>query len=237
MKEIERNDVDVSKLFQWHNEFNLSIPTATQPIKIYMRLVGDAELNRARVYAVRKSAELRRKFKDEDSDEYFAFIEDIDLIDKEQLVAFVVLQETQHLYIEASKEVTVKKPKELSSDASLEEQEIFQAEVDAYPVKVHQAVTEYIRKKIEKYEKEVRAKSKEELYEIYKKMLIDSVCENQMYASFKDMCVYFSVYSDKEMTKRLFDTFEEFDNLPTVVKQNLHTYYDTLELGYDELKK
>jgi len=237
MKDLEKNDVDIKKLFTWSKEVLIYSDTQEEPIKIYMRLVGDAEVNRARVFALRKSAELRKKLKDENSDEYFAYMVDSENFDDDQLISYLVLENSRDLYQRIAKEIDVPKPKEPKSDATVEEQEIYQLAIDEYPKKVHEAVVAKIKKELENIEENLRSKSREELYSIYKKAVINTICEAEMYSMFKAMCAFFGVYRDEEMTERFFENFEVFENLPTKVKNQFLTNYDSLELGMDTLKK
>jgi len=236
-KDLERNDVDISKLFIWSNEVEIKSDTSKEPIKVYMRLVGDAEVNRARVFALRKSAELRKKLKDENSDEYFAMIADIDLLDEEQLVSYLLLENSRDLYSRILKEIEIAKPKEPHSEASLEEQEKYQLAIDEYPRKLHEAVLAKMEKELKNLEENFKTKSKQDLYNLYKKNVSNVACETEMYSSFKGMCIFFGTFSDKELKERFFNSFEELDNLPSKVKVQFTTAYDGLEIGMDNLKK
>lgn len=60
----ERNDVDIFRLFHWGKEVTIFDKYGNELTNVYMRLVGDAELNLARVFAIRRSAELRKSFED-----------------------------------------------------------------------------------------------------------------------------------------------------------------------------
>jgi len=237
IKDLEKNDVDISKLFSWSKEVKIYSNITEEPIKVHMRLVGDAEINRARVFALRKSAELRKKLKDEDSDEYFAYISDIDLLGDERLISYLLLENSRDLYQRVSKSVEVKKPKEPNSEATLEEQEKYQLEIDEYPKKVHETITKKMEKELKNIEENLRLKDKQELYNMYRKEVINSACEMEMYSMFKAMCVYFGTFSDKELKERFFTSFEQFQNLPTEVVNQFITGYDSLEIGMDTLKK
>lgn len=237
IKDLEKNDVDISKLFVWSNAVEIKSDTSTEPIKVFMRLVGDAEINRARVYALRRSAELRKKLKDEDSDEYFAYISDIDMLSEEQLTSYLVLDNSRDLYQRIIKDIEIAKPKEPHSEADIEEQEKYQSAIDEYPRKLHEAVTAKMEKELKNVEENFRSKTKQELYNLYKKSVINTACEAEMYSAFKGMCVYFGTFSDEDLKERFFSSFEELDNLPSRVKTQFVGAYDGLEIGMDNLKK
>src|SRR5574338_1291244 len=92
MESVERQDVDLQKLFGWGRVFEVINPqTEEAEAIVYMKLLGDADLGRARVYALRKSAELRRKLKDTNSDEYLAWVRDINEVSEEDLFNLITI--------------------------------------------------------------------------------------------------------------------------------------------------
>jgi len=231
----EKNDVDISRLFAWGNKFSLK--TNTSPMDIFIRLVGDMDLNRARVYALRQSADLRKKLKDETSDEHSAYIMDKNAITKAQLVnTILVLKIREHGRL-ANDEVKVKPPKELKSEATLEEQEKFQKEVDDYGNKYRKEIEKKItalsateRVRLEPLDFDV-------IFNEYLTIITDEMCENEMYAKFREACAFYGTFKDENYKYRLFSSIEEFNNLPTDTKTELIGFYESIEIGTDELKK
>ena len=72
--EIEKSDVDLSRLFMWQAEVPVLSSTGEEVTKVHMRVIGDKDLSRARVFSLRESAELRKLLKTDGTDEYIAFI-------------------------------------------------------------------------------------------------------------------------------------------------------------------
>lgn len=235
---IEKNDVDISKIFHSGDKFDLVNASGKKVKQVYIRLVGDAELNRARVFALRSSADMRRELKTEGSEMRTAFIpytfEDFETSELIDLVSALSVQEINR---RAFKEVNIPIPAEPDSDASLEKQEEYQKIVDEYPKKRYDAIREFIDKELILLKKNLEGKSKTELGKLYENLMIASMCEQEMMNKFKEMCVYFGTFEDKEYRKRLFSSFEEFDNIQTDMKEQLLSYYSSLELTNDELKK
>jgi hypothetical protein len=236
MNSAERSDVDISKLLTWRKEFDLLDDNSDVITKVYIRLVGDAELNRARVYAIRKSAEMRKKLKDHSSDEYFAYVPDIETVDVEEIIETTILYSIQDFTSEASKKLDIKEPKELHSEATLEEQEKYQKEVDEYPDKREKEIREFIDKQIENKRKELSKKSKEELYKNVIQLIIEYYCRTAMIDSFRLMCTYFGTYSDSNYKIRFFESVDELDNAPSHIKTQVKDFYSSLDLGLDDLK-
>lgn len=236
-QQVERNDVDINKLFGWTGVFEIINNKDEVEGLVYMRLLGDADVNRARVFAVRKSAEFRKKLRDPESDEYITTIKDYDIITKAELINYNVMFSIRDIRNQAMKEVNVKKPKEPKSDASLEEIEKFQAEVDAFPDKVKESLDSYMEKKLEKLRETLSKKDKKTLYEDYKVLIANELCEMVASRAFKDMEIYLGCYTDDTYETKFFKSFEQFDNLDTSVKESFRAAYNRLSFSMDELKK
>jgi hypothetical protein len=234
---IEKNDVDISKLFNWGKIFVLTNDVGDVKSTVYMRLAGDADINRARVYALRKSAELRKKLREESSDEKLAFIQDKELLNKERLVAILSGLSLRTITHQAMKETKLPFPKEPKSDATLEQFEKYQKEVDDYPEKKDKELRKFIEKELTKYKKTLERKSEDELYSSYVTEITNELCEQEMITSFREMCTFYGCYSDENFSERLFTNFEKFTNLNTDIKQQFLNAYQSLEMGTEELKK
>lgn len=232
---VEHNDVDISPLFSWSKEFEVVSDTGTIPV--HMRLLGDADMNRARVAALRKSAELRRKLKDVNSDERMAFIKDMDDLQIEQLVAVIVVFGMKDLSEKAQTKLKIRPPKAPRSDAKTSVQEKYQAELDTYPIRRQQEIKELLTKEVEIMKEELMTKDKELLYEKYVSSMIDEMCEQELLREFKSYCCFLGTYKDSDLKIRLFGDYEDFNNLQSSLKSQFINEYSTLELQGEELKK
>lgn len=235
--EAERNDINISPLFNWGKEFTLSSVNGEEITKVYLRLVGDSDMNRARIYALRKSAEKRKNLRTEDSDDKLAFILDKGELERERLIAICVLFASKDLSREAVKNVSVPLPKEPKSDAKIEVLEKYQKLVDDYPKKRENALREYISKEVDRLTAELQKKTDDELYNLYVAYVTDELCEEEMLNSFKEMCTYFGTYKDPQFKERFFNSFEDFANLDGYLKQQFMSTYASLEITTDDLKK
>lgn len=235
MNDIDKNDVNISTLFNWGSQ--LEIETHKGPLTFWMRIVGDADLNRARVYGLRNSAELRRKLKDESSDEHIALVPDFDVTERDKAIEAILLYKITDLTERAQKDLNLDYPKEPDSDAKQEEHEKYQAKIDAFPEYVEKVVKKAYTKEVNAEKRRLNKNSDEELLEIFEETLINKLCENKMMGSFQDMCVYFSSYRDKDYKKHLFSNIDAFLDLPTQVKEDFYVFYTTLTPPTEELKK
>jgi hypothetical protein len=232
---IERNDVDINPLFAWSKEFEVT--SNGQVFPVYMRLLGDADMNRARVAALRKSAELRKKLKDLDSDERVAFIKDIDDIPPENLIAVVTVFSMRDLSEKAQSKLKIKPPKQPRSDAKTAGHEKYQELVDSYPARRQAELRELLDKEVAIMRDSLTALGKEEVYRRYVAAMIDEMCEQELLKEFRAQCCYYGCYKNPELTDKLFANFEEFNNLQATLKDQFLAEYQTMELQGDDLKK
>ncbi len=235
--DAEKRDIDISRLFAWRGEFNLTDENDLPLGKIYMRLAGDADINRARVFALRESAKLRKLLHTPDSDERLALLVDKELVDKENLVIVVATLRMRQITKEAVEEIKVPLPAEPKSEASLEMQERYQKEVDDYPIKRSNLINSFIKKRVEEEQAFLNSLSFDDLFNFYLKTGIDYLCEEKMYDKYREMCAYLGTYKDEEFKERLFSSFDEFDNSKTIIKTQLLDFYTSLEMDMSNLKK
>lgn len=237
MAEVEKNDVDISKLFIWGKTYEIVNNAGEVIYTIYMRLLGDADLNRTRVHALRKSQELRKKLRDVNSDERLLYVKDQEEMSKDELVYNVAALSMREINQRAAKEVKVPRPKQPKSDAKLEKLEKYQAELDDYPKKFSEALQKFIKDEVEKLRKALQELSEDELYKMYVRSLIEEFCEQEAFRAYKEMELYLGCYKDPDYTERLWKSFEDFENFDTDMKAEIRAAYDTLDIRMDELKK
>jgi len=237
--EIEKNDVDISKLFVWGRVFEVVGEDGKPEALVYMRLLGDADANRARVFAVRQSAELRRKLLDLNSDERIVFVKSIEEVSEEDLRNLIIAYSMREITNNAYKSIKVKKPTPPKSNASLSKMEKYQKEVDDFPTQFKDAVEKHMRKEVDKALKLLEYEDKESLYKRYTNALIDELCEQRAMESYRNMELYLGCYKDDTyaLDKRFFSSYDEFDNMSLEVKSEFRAAYDKLDIKPDELKK
>jgi hypothetical protein len=233
----ERNDVNISRLFNWGKDVNITDNKGNEVQKVYIRLATDAEINIARVYALRKSKELRRKLRDQSSEQRMAFIADYEDLESDRLIDILIMTSMRDITVEAVDKVDLPFPKEPKEGSTLEEQENYQAEVDSWPIRKETAIKEFINKRIESIKSELSTFTRERLYKEYELGIINELCESEMNKAYRDMCVSQCSFVDPGYTSRVFMSVDELDNLPPEIKQQFISGYSQLELNMDELKK
>jgi hypothetical protein len=234
---VEKNDVDISKIFIWGKEFAVLDKDDKVIQKLYIRLLGDADLNRARVYALRKSAELRKNLRTVDSDERIALIFDPESLEDERLVTLIVGLSIRELTQAAVRGLKLAFPKSPKSDAPLEDLETYQQEIDEYASKREAAIKKNLEKEVEKLTKILQKLSREELTKRYENTLINEACEQEVINRFREASAFYGTYRDKNFKKKYFRNIEDFQDLPTDIKNQFIAAQQSIELSGEDLKK
>lgn len=233
----EKNDVDISRLFKWGKVYDILNSEGETEALVFMKLLGDADVNRARVHALRKSAELRKELSDTNSDLRWATIRQIDVLSEEDLINYVLVFSMRDITNRALKEVNIPLPKPPKSNAKLSTLEKYQREIDEYPAKKAEAVNKIIQREVNQLKKYLQTEPKETLYKQYVNTLIDEFCEREALKAYADMECYLGCYRDDEYQERFFSSFEEFDNLEERQKDEFKAAYSKLGIGMEDLKK
>jgi len=233
---IEKGDVDISKLFEFQKEVLIK-GANNKAKKVYMRLPGDAEVNRAKVQAIRLSTELRKNLKNPEWEDREAYIPYVGDLNKETIEDLILSYSVGTISTEVIREVQIPHPKEPKATATLEEQEKYQKAVDEYPELVKQRVTQQITNRLERLKTFLESKTLEELVQIHNDELIKDACNQLLNEKFIELCAYFSVFKDKKFTTPLFESYDEFAKAPKLLKDQILRAYFELDLTSEQLKK
>ena len=234
---IEKNDVDITKLFVWGTEYEILDGKEEVLARVYMRILGDADVNRCRVHALRKSFELRNKLRDPNSTERLIYVREVDELSEEELTNYIVAYSMRELSNNTRKEVKIKRPMPPKADASLEKMEKFQNEIDNYDKKLKQAVAKHMQDGVIALKKSLESSTKAQLYKRYETELIKEFCEQEALNAYREMELYLGCYKDPEYKEKFFESFEQYENLDSTVKAEFRAAYDRLDISMDELKK
>lgn len=128
-------------------------------------------------------------------------------------------------------------PKPLPSDATIEEQEKYQEEVDTFDERRDEVIRVFVEERINLERSKLMEKETEKLILQLRKTVIDKLCEDEMLRRYKEYIIYVSSFKDDKFKERLFNAYEDFENLPPSGKAQLAEFYNALELGNSELKK
>ncbi len=234
---VEKNDVNISKLFEFTKKFILTGSDETEFIT-YVKLVGDEDLNRIRVHSIRESSKLRKNLYNIKWEDREAYVPDISSYSKEKIINVVVSLELQDITDKAIKQVDIdlSRPKDLASESTLLQQEEHQEEIDRWPELFNEAVTNIVTVELKKKKKELNKVTKKRLVGFYQEALIGASCNEILNRRFSEESTFLGTYIDEDFNIRLFETFEEFLNVPSKLKELLIINYRSLELSSQDLK-
>lgn len=237
-RSAEKNDVDITQLFRYKKEVLVLDTLTGDSATFYLRLIGDADLAKARVFGLRKSGKLRRELRTPGDDMRNAFVNEIpEFQDKNTLISAVIILNIGEIQRQAINNIDVPEPTSPKSDAPLENLEKYQTEVDAYTSKYAKELNKEMTKIRKSETKRLEKLEEQELYNIYESLVIDQLCSGEMSQNYYQMCVYLATYKDSKYKELAFSSFDDFDNAAPRLKERLIDEYRLLEVGMFELKK
>lgn len=233
----EKNDIDISRLFVWGKKVELIDSDGDVIIELYMRVISDEDLNRARVFALRKASELRKKLKLPDSDERLAYILEKEDFDAESIIETILVTELPDLASKIFTTINIPFPREPRSDSSQEIIEKYQEELDTYEDRRTIAIRGELDKITKQRREEYLGMGMDKLYKMYESSIINDLCQKEMLNQFKNYTVFCACFTDEEFKNKLFQEVSNISKLPSELRDQLINTYDRLDISTEDLKK
>lgn len=232
----------LSKLLRWNKEFTIKAPDGSDLKKVWIRVIGDYDLQEAYKLARIASAEKRAKLRDVDSDDY-----------KDQIAAFkdaseeecrsLIFAARENAWTSQALSIVVRpdeiKISEIAIDPdapTLEEQERLDAENKKIDEEYQKLIKDYVDQKKIELEAELSKLDIDNLRLVAQTeatvLLPLTVFLNELI----DQKVWRGIYEDKEMTIRGFDSVQDFREMKQELRNQLTQVYLELEEGLDDLK-
>lgn len=231
--------MDISKLFLWttHHIITDQYGKAMkgrdgEPVVVYLRIIGDNDLEASRKYALRKSSMLRRKYR-ADTDQV---LPDLSMVSRDELISLILLNETSTLYKQAERDTTLEYPY-LEDDFSLEAEEKYAEARETYFERLNEKIKEKTTELVEQQKRYYQQFDDDRLLDIAVKKYIDQIIEAEMLHHYNDAILYYTVFKDEECTEKVFASIEDAGNASSVLKEQLVTAYSKLTLNDVNLKK
>lgn len=227
----------IEKVFNWSHELDIVDKDGNKIETVYQRLVGDADLNKSRMMALRYSKDLRALLRDETTDEYQVYIDVMKEMEDEELVSIILFNELLEIRKRIDPKLYFPEPEEPEDDASNEKMEDLQAEYDSWEERRNAELDKLLKLEIEKRTAEIRTYSRDDLLKKAITSKIEMVCETEIRNKFSEACAYLGTYTDKNFKNRLFTDFDEFLNSQEAFKSQLIKGYNELEMSSVSLKE
>ncbi len=203
-----------------------------EPLRVYVRILGDNDIDIARKHALKISRKNRIEYEKDPS----VVIPDLSELDVAQLANLIVLNESTEIYKQVERDVELKYPADKRTP-SLAEEELHLEEVDSYYERLQTEVMRQAGIALEARVKEYLNYSHERLLRIAQQSYLNKIVEEDMYRAYNDAVLYFACYEDKDFTVKVFSDMESAGNAATPFKKQLLDFYNTLIIKDTELKK
>ena len=235
--------MSIEELFKWKGSLEIKdrhgkpVIIGKKPLVLHQRVIGDAELTIARKHALKASRSLRKELHSDTSISYATYIPDYDETDDTTLRQMVVFAEAVSLRRRALN--TAKQPRKvdsLHSEATLEEQEEYEAAIEAYDEAVKKAIDDKLIELTKLREKELKKEARPALVSYFIAAAVDTACQTEMLRVYNEWCAYLGTYKDKRMLQRAFAEYKTFNNLASDLKAQILKGYIVLEIGGEDLK-
>lgn len=213
-----------------------------KPVVVYMRVIGDHDLDQAQKKARLASALKRAKLLDRTSEDHIINVEVFNDASREVCIELILQGQGANWSAEAYSETVVPelpKIEEFARDPdapSLEELEELDAATARITEEYQRELATYIKTRQDVLTAELAEKSDEEIRERAKDNMVIIMTIETYLSTFRDEKVWRSVYSDEDYTIPEFKSIEEFLNLDASLKEQLREEYARLEEGLDEIK-
>jgi len=231
--------MDISQLFKWKTEYTLvglnKEPLSDElgnPIKVYLRIIGDNDLDIAKRYALKESKKLREQYKKE----YAEVLPDFEEFTQEELAALLVMNEASMIYKQAERDTEVKYPTNTES-LFLEDEENYSDKVATYFDELVLKIDENAQKILDQRKNYYATLARDNLLKKVIRSYIDKIVESDMVKIYNDAILAFAVYKDSDCTERVFSDIDEVRNATQLLKEQLYAEYSKLVISDTDLKK
>ena len=231
--------MDISKLFKWKKEYTLVdsqgnpvVDEDDKEITVYIRVIGDNDLDEAKKFALRESRKLRNKYRASPEE----ILPDMDELTSTELATLVTLNEASFLYKQAERETTLPYPNSTNS-LHIEDEEIYLEKLDSYFEDLIIAVDERAQKLFIETKAKYESMPIDRLRTRARNTYIDKIVEAEIVKFYNDAILFYAIYEDEACEKRVFSDIDDVRNTSRLLKEQLYTEYSKLVLTDLELKK
>lgn len=212
------------------------------PVIVYMRVIGDKDLEDASFRARVASSIKRLALFNPESEDHLTTVKIFDEADREQCIEMIRQGQGANWAGEAFSAVVVPDLPTIEEVAvdpdapTLEEMERLDKLVAQTNEDYKKSVANYIQTKEKVLLAELKDKTDEELRAMAKENIIIIASIETYLAVMRDEKTWRSVYQDENYTLKEFNSIEEFQNLNITLKDQLREEYEKLEAGLDDIK-
>jgi hypothetical protein len=234
----------LSQLLRWKTEYQFKTVTNEDgsPLKVWIRIIGDKDLEDAFKASRIASSKKRQILRDKTSDDYYSEIAPLDLADAEQCKEIIRAAKSSNLAAEAFSAVVRPDPVELSEVAidpdapTLEEQEKLDNDNEKQMKEYQDALAKFVETKVREIDTMLDSMEIDALREMAKEDMTILVPTSVFIEELAAQKTWRAVYMDEGCKVPAFDSADDFKQAASAIKDELVTAYKLVEIGPDELK-
>lgn len=240
----------ISQLLKWKTNVLLTdhqgnpiLDDKKKPVEVWLRVIGDDDLDASHKAARIASAAQRKVLRDRNSQEYKDRVEPIMEATREDCIDVLKQYRTSNLYAEARvktvrEELPTIEEVAVEPDApTLEETEKLDDLIFKQEERYQKAIEEYVNDRTAIIVAELEALSTDDLRDLTREELSGVIALAEFYTVLLNEKVYRGAYIDKACTEKAFDSIEDFIVTDAGIKQQLIDAYTSLEFSPDSIKK
>jgi hypothetical protein len=246
----EEMGLKIADLLKWKRsiilldqEGNPVLDDKNKPITVFLRVIGDDDLEKSHRAARLKSATIRKDLLDESSLLYMDRVAPISEASRQDCIDILVQYRTSNL--EAEARANVERPDEPTLEevaidpdaASLEEQEKLDKAIEKQNKEYAEAIKDYIDTRAAVIRAEVEAMSDEDLHTLAKVEISGVMALSEFFTELMNQKIFRGTFVDDKCKERAFETIEEVKDASPVIRQQLFDAYLELEFEPDKIKK
>jgi len=227
----------ISKLFTWSHPLGLKNLQGEVVMQVNQRLVGDLDIQKARMSALRLSREMRVKLRDPNSDEHIALIQPVDDLERDSLITLILVDSIDSVRQKIDQTFYYAEPTEPEEYATTEEHEEFAEKWSTWEADREKEYSKTLIKEMDAVKADLEQIDTESLRNRAINMRIDALCDSELKSRFIEMCVVLGTYEDDRFRKHLFESYQDYAAQPELLKNQLLAGYAELEMSTISLKE
>jgi hypothetical protein len=238
-----KQEVRLADLLKFKGKLEIKDEDSKVISTVWIRLMGDEDIQAAYRQARIVSAARRDKLRDPESDEAKDILLQLKEQDRDYLTEIIITARENRFAAEAPVIATREELPTLDEVAArpdaptLEEQEILDKGIEEVNEKFLKAVEDYIQTKVAETRAELAEYDDEKILELARKDM-EIIQPLQVFMQeVNDQKGFRGTFLDASCKTRGFDSVEEFKDSHPLIKSQIIAKYDSLEIGSEDLKK
>lgn len=212
------------------------------PVEVYIKVIGDDDLDKAHRAARLASASIRKILQDKTSDQYKDRVEPIMEAPRQDCIDLIIQYRTANLESEARAAVereelpTIEEFAVIPDAPTLEEMEELDAAIDAQNTRYAKAIEDYMNSRADVIRAELEEMELKDLQQLAADNVAGIVALAEFFTVLMAEKLTRGSFTDKAYKIKAFDSVDEFLATDSIIKEQLINAYTDIEYGADDVK-